>query len=426
MPPIPEEKLPEALPPNAPIEAEKSTYDDEEVVISRHVKYWRKFVKFYWEQEFIILIVLAILLAYAYPPLGATYLAPQITATWIAVIYIFLLAGLALKTDEFKEAFQRLYFNVFVQCYNFGVVSALVFGFSRFLVSTSIITQSLADGMVICSTLPLTINMVQLLTRSAGGDEAAAIFHAAFGNIVGVFLSPLLILGYLGVTGSVELGSVFLKLVLRVVLPLIVGQILQKTSPLIVTFVNTNKSYFKSAQQYSLVFIVYTVFCTTFEGGSDSTVGDVFLMVACQLIALVFVMVLAWFLMRLLFRDTPELRVMGLFGCTHKTVAMGVPLINAIYDTNPNVGLYTLPLLIWHSLQLLLGSFLVPRLHRWVQAEKERVDMKKDVDDDNAAINSHDNEEHGASLFAVVEDDLPSSGRTASNSTNSNGPFVDK
>jgi hypothetical protein len=112
MPPIPEEKLTEALPPNAPVEAMKSTSDevadvDEDMDVSCRIKCWLKLIQFYREQEFIILIVLAILLAYAYPPLGATYLVPQITATWIAVIFIFLLAGLSLKTNEFKEAFQR-------------------------------------------------------------------------------------------------------------------------------------------------------------------------------------------------------------------------------------------------------------------------------------------------------------------------------
>ncbi len=52
---------------------------------------------------------------------------------------------------------------------------------------------------------------------------------------------------------------------------------------------------------------------------------------------------------------------------------MGVPLINAIYENNPLVGLYTLPLLIWHPMQLVVGSFLAPKLYQWVQAEKERL-----------------------------------------------------
>jgi hypothetical protein len=71
-------------------------------------------------------------------------------------------------------------------------------------------------------------------------------------------------------------------------------------------------------------------------------------MIALQFFMLCVVMVLAWTCLRVLFRNEPKLQAMGLFGCTHKTVAMGVPLINAIYESNPMVGLYTLPLLIWH------------------------------------------------------------------------------
>jgi hypothetical protein len=39
--------------------------------------------------DFLIGLIVVIVLAKAYPPLGAKYLKPQITATWIAVIYIF-------------------------------------------------------------------------------------------------------------------------------------------------------------------------------------------------------------------------------------------------------------------------------------------------------------------------------------------------
>jgi hypothetical protein len=70
---------------------------------------------------------------------------------------------------------------------------------------------------------------------------------------------------------------------------------------------------------------------------------------------------------------------MGLYGSTEKSLAMGIPLINAIYEHNPKVGLYVLPLLIWHPLQLILGSALAPhfaksveRVEVWQQAEAGR------------------------------------------------------
>ena len=230
------------------------------------------------------------------------------------------MAGLGLKTEEFKRAFQRIWFNLFVQIFNFGVVSSLSFGFSRALKEVGVLEASLADGMVACASLPLTINMVLVLTKSAGGDEASAIFNAAFGNMLGVFLSPILILGYLGVTGGVDLVSVFYKLALRVVLPVAIGQVLQKTSKIVVNFVKQNKKHFKKLQSYTLVFIVYTVFCRTFDNEEASAeAADILVMIVFQGILLCTVMFLAWVMLGMLFRNEPTLRVMGLFGCSHKT-----------------------------------------------------------------------------------------------------------
>ena len=97
------------------------------------------------------------------------------------------MAGLGLKSNEFSKAFKRLYFNLFVQTFNFGVVSGVVFGISRALIP--IIGQDLADGMVVAACLPLTINMVLVLTKAAGGNEASAIFNAAFGNVSFVYIA---------------------------------------------------------------------------------------------------------------------------------------------------------------------------------------------------------------------------------------------
>ncbi|KAL7574492.1 hypothetical protein ACA910_015854 [Epithemia clementina (nom. ined.)] len=336
--------------------------------------------QFYLSNEFLILVLAAIALARAYPPLGADYLAPEITATWIAVCYIFVYAGLGLKTDEFSKACNQIWFNLFVQVYNFGFVSAVVYAGTRGLVAANILSQDLADGMVVTACLPMAINLILVLTEAAGGDESLAIINAAAGNMIGVFLSPLLILGYLGVTGDIQLTDVFYKLALRVVLPVAVGQVMQKTMPKVAAFYKKYKLYFKKGQEYALVFIVYTVFCTTFEGGSSSSIGDVFAMIAFVFLFLIGFMAIAWAALAILFKDHPEMRVMGLFGCSQKTVAMGVPLINAFYEGDSNIGLYTLPLLIWHPMQLIVGTFLAPRLVKFVEHEKIRLLRQQEAD----------------------------------------------
>jgi len=121
----------------------------------------QKWSKFYWQNSFLILVVLAILLALAYPPLGADYLQPQVTATWIAVIFIFTLSGLSLKSRELKKAILNLKFNLFVQIFNLGIVSCIVYFVSRGLESINVLEIDLANGMVICSCLPMTVNMVR-------------------------------------------------------------------------------------------------------------------------------------------------------------------------------------------------------------------------------------------------------------------------
>lgn len=110
-------------------------------------------------------------------------------------------------------------------------------------------------------------------------------------------------------------------------------------------------------------------------------------------------MVSAWVLLAFAFPDQPRLRVFGLYGCTHKTVAIGIPLINSIYGNNDSVGLYTLPLLIWHPIQLILGTALSPRLAAFVAKEHERLGIHESdpagpqvTQDDLEASSRHDQE----------------------------------
>jgi sodium/bile acid cotransporter 7 len=343
-----------------------------------HKRLLHKWQRFYHQNSFLILIICAILLAYAYPPLGAIYVAPDITATWIAVIFIFILAGMGIRTEEFSKAFKRIYFNAFVQIFNFMVVSGIVYGFTRFMLQVKALPESLADGMTICASLPITVNMVLILTKMASGDEAAAIFNAAFSNFVGIFLSPALILMYVGLSAEVDISEVTLKLFFRVILPILLGQILRNFVPPATEFVKKYSKHFKLVQELCLVFIVYTVFCDTFLNGSDVKVGDVFIMIGCVFLMLILLMVLAWTSVRVLFPKEPKLQAVGLFACTHKTVAMGVPLINSIYADNPMAGLYILPLLVWHTMQLVLGTALGPYVAKYVHRREKELQQQQE------------------------------------------------
>ncbi|KAL7565436.1 hypothetical protein ACA910_020824 [Epithemia clementina (nom. ined.)] len=376
----------------------------------------KRLLAFCHTYEFLLLILIVICLARAYPPLGAEYVAPQITASWCAVMFIFLYSGLGLKTNDFAKAFQRVDVNAFVQMFNFGFVSAVVFAGTRVLEAANILSTELSDGMVIASCLPMSINMVHVLTDAAGGDDPLAVINAAAGNMIGVFLSPVLILGYVGVTGDTQVTDVFYELTLKVLLPVVVGQIVQKTMPKFIALFNKYKEYVKKAQEYALVFIVYTVFCKTFSKDAVSSFGEIFLMIAFVFLFLIFVMTVAWFTMRLLFRDYPEIRIMGLFGCTHKTVALGIPLISAVYEGSPNVGTYTLPLLIWYPMQLIVGSLLVERLRKFKKDELIRLGRVEDCESPSCSTGK----EMGDSV-AVTASDLESANITGHSNESEDG-----
>ncbi len=127
---------------------------------------------------------------------------------------------------------------------------------------------------------------------------------------------------------------------------------------------------------------MYTTFSQTFYSGEKgATVEEVFIMIAMVFFILILLMALAWYSLKLLFRDEPKLRVMGLFGCTHKTVAVGVPLIQALYQHDPLIGVYTLPILVWHPMQLFIGSWLAPYLSSFVARETQRLESEQTGDE---------------------------------------------
>ena len=117
-----------------------------------------------------------------------------------------------------------------------------------------------------------------------------------------------------------------------------------------------------------------TVFCKQFLDTKESA-GT--LSIVVLLISEVFLIggltILAWSSLSWVIPNEPELRAMGTICGPLKTLALGVPLIGSIFGGSPNEAFYYVPLVMWHPMQLMIGSTFKSRLAHYVITERERL-----------------------------------------------------
>lgn len=332
-------------------------------------------------------ITASVIVAWLYPKLGAVYVQPDISASWIAVVIIFFVSGLSMDTASIIHAGKNIKFNVFVQLFNFGFISAFCYLLSLLVMQYEVMPNSLAKGLVICSCLPQSICSAVVLTKSARGCPATAMINAVFSNLAGIILSPILIFCYLGVSSHVDKSLVIPMLLLKVALPLLAGQLIHY----FLISKETISQYdhpLKVIQEGAMVFIIFSTFSQLFLQGTGTTLFDVAVMIVFQIVIMTISMLWVYMLLHVFFpmpKSEPKLHATGLFLSISKTMPMGIPLINALYKDHPNQALFTLPLLVWYPLTIVMGILIAPRVSQYVkyeetllrkwQAEKQQAEM---------------------------------------------------
>uniref|UniRef100_A0A3P9IB95 Solute carrier family 10 member 7 n=1 Tax=Oryzias latipes TaxID=8090 RepID=A0A3P9IB95_ORYLA len=287
------------------------------------------------KEWFIVGIVLVILSAKLQPSFGVKGgpLRPEVTIAYIAVSLIFFNSGLSLKTEELTSALLHVRLHLFVQSFTLIFFPLAVWLLLQ-LLQLSSIDQWLLRGLQTVSCMPPPVSSAVILTKAVGGNEAAAIFNSAFGSFL------------LGSSSSVPFTSIFSQLFMTVVVPLILGQVCRG---FLRDFLERRKPPFGAISSAVLLMIIYTTFCDTFSNPN----------IELDTVSLLLVVFISQFpSFKLHWRKRPN--------CGFKIVFEG-------YE---HLSLISVPLLIYHPAQILLGSVLVPTIRNWMTIQQK--DMKLD------------------------------------------------
>ncbi|XP_051061842.1 sodium/bile acid cotransporter 7 isoform X2 [Phodopus roborovskii] len=328
------------------------------------------------KEWFMVGIVVAIGAAKLEPSVGVNGgpLKPEITVSYIAVATIFFNSGLSLKTEELTSALVHLKLHLFIQIFTLAFFPATIWLFLQLLSVTSI-NEWLLKGLQTVGCMPPPVSSAVILTKAVGGNEAAAIFNSAFGSFLGIVVTPLLLLLFLGSSSSVPFTSIFSQLFMTVVVPLIIGQIIRRY---IKDWLERKKPPFSAVSSSVLLMIIYTTFCDTFSNPHIDL--DKFSLV---LILFIISVQLSFMLLTFIFSTrnnsgfTPADTVAIIFCSTHKSLTLGIPMLKIVFAGHEHLSLISVPLLIYHPAQILLGSVLVPTIKSWMVSRQKGVRLTR-------------------------------------------------
>ncbi len=316
---------------------------------------------------FILCLVLAIVLAYMQPVLGASIISvPLHYATTYGVSLTFLLYGLRLSMQQLKEGVRNWKLHLLIQATTFIFFPLLILAIKPFFAGT--INQELWLAIFYLAALPSTVSSSVVMVSLAGGNIVAAIFNATLSSLLGIIITPLWMSLFLESTnGDFDLQEVFLKLILQVIVPVTIGVFLHRFWG---AWAQKNKNYLKLLDQTVIILIVYQSFCESFYQRIFETLplASIFLLAVSMIVLFQAIYQLIKWVAQWMQFSEPEIST-AIFCGSKKSLVHGTVMSKVLFPANTAVGIYLLPLMIYHAGQLIGASYLARK--RRIRLEEE-------------------------------------------------------
>ncbi|PND58688.1 hypothetical protein CRM90_04650 [Mycobacterium sp. ENV421] len=312
---------------------------------------------------FLLLLIAVVLLATVLPA-GGTAADALSLITKIVIALLFLLYGARLSPQQAWHGVRQWKLHLLVLSTTFVVFPLL--GLAARALVPSVLTADLYTGLLFLCLVPSTVQSSIAFTSIARGHVSAAIVSASLSNIVGVFLTPLLVVVLMPLGGAPRVdGSAVADIVLQLLAPFAAGQLLRRW---LAPAVTRHAALTKVVDRGSILLIVYAAFSVGMAEHIWSSVQPwrVVAVAAVSAVLLAVVLAFTWITGRLARLDSADAIVL-LFCGSKKSLASGLPMALVLFPA-ASVGLIMLPLMLFHQIQLFVCAVIAARLGRGTPA----------------------------------------------------------
>ncbi|CAM8672919.1 bile acid:sodium symporter family protein [Sphingobium sp.] len=307
---------------------------------------------------FIVALLLAILVATMVPARGPFATIVDASST-IAIVALFFLHGVRLPREALIQGVTHWRLHLAILAATFVLFPLLGLGIAAAV--PGLLPPPLWIGLLFLCALPSTVQSSIAFTSIAGGNVAGAVASATASNLLGIFVTPIVV-GLLTQAhgGAIPMSNSW-KIALQLLLPFILGNLCR---PWLGDWAARNKKIMSLCDRGTIIIAVYSAFSAAVIAGLWQTLSWTILsslLGICALLLAVALFVTRYGSRLLGFSREDEIAIS--FCGSKKTLASGVPMARVLF-AGPDMGAVVLPLMIFHQMQLIVCAALARRYAR--------------------------------------------------------------
>lgn len=303
----------------------------------------------------ILLIISAVVVAIIFPTRGH-FAEVFDSLTNVVIALLFYLYGARLSTQEALNGLKNWRLHLTILAFTFVLYPILGLALRPL---TLFISHDMYLGILYLTLVPSTVQSSVAFTSVAKGNIAGAIVSASASNLVGVIMTPLLVMALMGAGNGISIdSSVFVEISLLLLAPFILGQLTRKW---VKDFAASKGT--KIVDRGSITMVVYAAFSKGVVDGiwGSISIWEIVFLVVLSILMVAFMLWLTKILGSKL--GFPRADVIAIEFCgSKKSLATGLPMASVIFASgSTSLGLLILPLMIYHQVQLMICSWLAAR-----------------------------------------------------------------